>query len=135
MIESLIRLESLVEKLIHHVMMDGKSMLHHHQHDGRESEAFEAPPDGHRGRRPSAPIESLHEAVFRQRYDEAPHPGHVHWPREPVETSLEKMEDRVESLMKEVQEMMVKKSENPIVRCGESIGRPSREDRDWSTML
>ena len=128
MVESLIRLESQVGKLIHHAIKDGESALHHNGQDGSKHEAIGAPPDGHRGRRPSEPIESLHEAAYRQRYDEAPHPGHTQRPREPVETSVEKLEDRVENLMKQVQHMM-KDGQDRFEKYGENIVPPSQEER------
>lgn len=128
MVESLIRLENYDGKLTHHVVKDTESTLHHNGADGNKYEAFGTAPDGHRGRRPSEPIESLHEAAFRQRHDENPHPGRTQRPREPVETSLEKLENRVESLMKQVQHRM-KNSQDRFEKYGENIVPPSPEER------
>lgn len=80
MVESLIRLECQVGKLIHHAVKDGEHMLHYKHHNGHvdnsvgsKHEASKSPPDASQEPKPS---ESLLDAAYRLQYDEVPHSAH-----------------------------------------------------------
>ena len=130
MVESLIRLESQVGKLIHHAMKDGESMLHNHhpnghvEKNGSKHEASKPPPDASQEPEPS---ESLLDAAYRLRYDEVPHSGRRQRPRELPETSLDKLALRVEHLMEQVAHLM-KKSQDRFEKVGENLVPPPKEE-------
>lgn len=122
MVESLIRLEHQVGKLLHHHQQNGHV---DNASDGSKHEGSKAPPDGSSEPEPS---ESLLDAAYRVSYDEVPHSAHTHRLREPPETSLDKLAHRVEGLRLQVQHLM-KNSQDRFEKYGENIVPPSPKER------
>lgn len=100
MVESLVRLETQVGKLVHHLVKDGESFAH----------------TGHGARGdPDA-----------MRFDETTNPNRFQRPLEPAEDSLAKLEARVEGLMHQVQHIM-KNHNDRFEKYGENLVPPPRE--------
>lgn len=108
MVESLIRLESQVGMLVHHLVKDGESVVH----------------TGHG---------ATHEQ--EKRYDEVPaEEGHIQRPREPIVHSLTKLENRVESLVHQVHQIM-KDREERFLKYGQNLVPPEKEGKEKKHVL
>lgn len=106
MVESLVRLENQVGKLVHHLIKDGESFVH----TGHGSKSD-----------PGA-----------KRFDETSDPNRFQRPLEPIEDSLAKLEARVESLMHQVQHIM-KNHDDRFMKYGQNIVPPSHHEAKHNT--
>ena len=102
MVESLVRLENQVGKLIHHFVKDGESLLHkpHTPHTSESAKRFDEPTE--------------------------PHEGRLQRPLEPIEESLRKLEQRLESLVAQVAGIM-RDRQKRFEMVGENIVPPPRK--------
>lgn len=113
-------------------MKDGESMLHHTHHNNNghvsttnNNNSVTSKQHEPTKSQPPEPHESLLDAAYRLRYDEAPHEGHRQRPLELPETSLDKLAHRVEGLMQQVQCLM-RKSQERFEKVGENLVPPAK---------
>jgi len=102
MVESLVRLETQVGKLVHHLVKDGESFVH----------------TGH----------AHHQDPDARRFDETTNTNRFQRPLEPIEDSFAKLEARVETLMHQVQHIM-KNHEERFLKYGQNLVPPSHEGK------
>lgn len=100
MVESLVRLESQVGKLVHHLVKDSESFAH----------------TGHGAKHDQDSM----------RFDETTNANRFQRPLVPIEDSFAKLEARVEGLMHQVQHIM-KEHNDRFMKTGQNIVPPPRE--------
>ena len=100
MVESLVRLEQLVETLVQHIVKKGESLTHHSQ-GMMHNEG------------------SRHHEHHDERTQEEPKPKPKPKHQLPLEESLEKLEQKVESLMHQLHEII--QNNDSLVHTGHGV--------------